>query len=278
MNKMFYNSIDGFHISYVEYIIPYSMTSKHYHNAYEFFLLMDGTRYVFYDNRLTELKKGDLIILKPFIPHYTETPESKSFKRFLLNVTEEYYDDVFTNPEKSDLFSNIRTGIYHLSDTDYKRILGAYQKMYDVLGEKHTQSKMKIFKMQTACFIHELGIVTKAYTVGDEPVGIKNDNLSNAIEYINSHYTENISLDFIAKYAHMSQSNFCLVFKRETGNTFLNYIQSLRGTKAHRLLLETKMSVGEIAEKTGFSTIQQMERVFNNLYGKTPREMRELKS
>lgn len=278
MKQSFFNHIDDFHISYQENRINHNMTSQHYHNAYEFLLIIDGIRYIFFDSAMQKLRRGDLLILKPFVPHYTETPPALSFERFVFNVTEEYFADVMTEAERKDLFSGIHTGVIHLDEEGFSKIFSSYAAMYDALGKKHTLSKMKLFQMRAACFIQDTTSVTESCPAAlSEPEQISNSNLSGAIEYINTHYRENITLDFIADYAHMSQSNFCLVFKRETGNTFLHYIQLFRGTQAHKLLLNTDDSVGIIAEKTGFHSVQQMERVFKRLYGKTPRDLRAQK-
>ncbi len=276
MKQSFFNSIDMFHISYMEQKIEYNMTGQHYHNGYEFMLIIDGVRHVFYGNEMKELTKGDLLIISPFVPHYTETPKGQTFKRFLLNTSEDYFDDVLTDEEKNDLFSDIHTGVIHLNEDDFKTILGLYNNLDNVLARKHTVSKLKLFKMHIACFIQEISFLAKSYMIDfDEPNKINNFYFSKAIEYINKHYTEEITLDFIAKYVHMSKSNFCLMFKKETGNTFLSYLQLLRSTKAHKLLINTDYSIEKVAETVGFSSIQQMERVFNSLYKKTPREMRK---
>ena len=275
MIKSFFNRIDDFHISYQENRIEHNMTSQHYHNAYEFLLIMDGERYIFFENSMQKLRKGDLLILSPFVPHYTQTPPTLSFERFVLNVTEEYFKDIMTEKEQKDLFSKINTGIIHLDDEGYKKVLDLFNMMYSALAVKHTESKMKLFKMRIACFLQDIGLIAKNNPYDRiAPKKVKNSALIDAIAYINAHSSDNITLDFIAGYAHMSQSNFCLMFKRETGNTFLNYIQLLRCAQAHKLLIGTNMPIGKIAEKTGFTSVQQMERTFKKNYAKSPREMR----
>lgn|GEM_PF-129802 len=275
MEHSFFDHIRDFHISYQERKIEQSMTSQHYHNAYEFLLLMDGSRYIFLNNSMQEMKSRDLLILKPFVSHYTQTPPMQSFERFVFNSAEDYFDDIMTEEEQRDLFSGISTGIIHLDEKNYERILASYRSMYDLLAQRHTASKMKIFKMRAACFIQDVAEVSKLCPSSlSEPTRYKNSNLGGAIEYINKHYTEDITLDFITQYAHMSQSNFCLVFKKETGNTFLEYINRLRSTLAHKMLTNTNESVGSIALATGFGSVLQMDRMFKRFYNKTPKQMR----
>ena len=274
MSELFFENIEAFHISYSEHNVPNNMICSHYHNGYEFMLIMEGVRNIFYGDFMKTLRKGDFVIIRPFIPHYTETPEGQTFKRFLLNTSENYYDDILTDTENNDLFANIKTGKISLTNDDYNKILLLYEDMYEVLERKHTPSKLKLFKLRTACFIQEVGYISQKYSYDSYTKDVQGISLFNAIQYINKHYNEDITLDFIADYAHMSKSNFCLVFKKETGNTFLNYIHSLRCAKAHELLLNSNLSIGMTAEKTGFKSIQQMERMFKKIYGKSPREMK----
>lgn len=86
---------------------------------------------------------------------------------------------------------------------------------------------------------------------------------------------EDISLDDIIKHVHMSKSYFCKVFKKETGHTFLQYINDMRTVYAHRLLTESDMPIQKIAENAGFSSIAHFERVFKQAHGISPREMRK---
>ncbi|MGN1203374.1 MAG: helix-turn-helix domain-containing protein, partial [Eubacterium sp.] len=79
----------------------------------------------------------------------------------------------------------------------------------------------------------------------------------------------------IIKYSHMSRANFCRVFKKETGNTFLQYLNNLRIAYAHSLLTETNMPIQRISEKSGFSSVLHFDRVFKNIHGITPSAMRK---
>jgi len=63
-------------------------------------------------------------------------------------------------------------------------------------------------------------------------------------------------------------------FKRYTGQTPHQYILRVRAEHARRLLIETRMSVTEIAYACGFSTPSRMGTLFRKLYGSTPTQVR----
>ena len=73
----------------------------------------------------------------------------------------------------------------------------------------------------------------------------------------------------------MSKSHFCHLFSKETGSTFLQYVNNLRISEAHRLLLETDMKIHEISDNVGFHSVAQMTRVFKSIHGVSPSQLRK---
>lgn len=98
--------------------------------------------------------------------------------------------------------------------------------------------------------------------------------LSDALQYIHSHYAEPITLDRLAALEHISKSYLSRLFKRQTGQTVISYINSLRVETAKRLLTATRANVDEIAGQVGFESPKYFYRVFRALTGSTPREFR----
>lgn len=277
MERDFFQEIKDFHISYSDKRILTNMTSSHYHNGYEFMLVLEGTRHIFYDKSMKELGAGDLLILCPFVPHYAETPAGAIFSRYLLNFSNSYFDDILTAEEKADLFSALHSGIIHLNADGYERVFNMFRELDKAICDRpHTVSKLKLFKMRIACFVQEVGYILKEYPdTAAEPRSGARLQLKNSIEYIHGNYRNNITLEDAASHAHMSKSNFCLVFKKETGSTFSEYLRVYRAAQAHKLLLETDKSISVIAAETGFSSTRHMERAFMKVYGRSPRAMRK---
>ena len=97
-----------------------------------------------------------------------------------------------------------------------------------------------------------------------------------AKSYCERHYQEDISLDAIAAEVHITKSWFCSLFKKETGQTFGNYITDLRLKKAATALATTEMKVGQIAEDVGYKNASHFHRAFSEKYQTTPAEYRRL--
>ena len=72
----------------------------------------------------------------------------------------------------------------------------------------------------------------------------------------------------------MSQTQFSLLFKRETGTSFLQYLLDLRIEKAQSLLAESNQKIYQVAEETGFGDASYFSYCFKQRCGLSPKEFR----
>lgn len=109
---------------------------------------------------------------------------------------------------------------------------------------------------------------------GSQP-GKKNRSLSKKVtEFVQHHYSKEITLTQIAEYADLSVSRFCVLFKQQYGDSFINYLNDYRIDKAKQLLLEPDLKVYEVADMVGFSSLPYFNRLFKSLTGQSPNEYR----
>ena len=94
--------------------------------------------------------------------------------------------------------------------------------------------------------------------------------ITDALTYISINYDKELSLDKLASSACLSKSRFSHLFSEATGTTPKKYQQKLRLTCAAELLTTTSMTVGEIAEKVGYSDGLYFSRIFKLKYGVSP--------
>ncbi len=111
-----------------------------------------------------------------------------------------------------------------------------------------------------------------------EPIVKKSDSLfkkqlagvEDAINYIEQHFREKLSLDDLCEVAGMSRRSFTYHFKYITNLTPLQYILSVRIQTAFKLIMERTMSFDEIAHITGLGNNSNLTRVFLKNLGVTP--------
>lgn len=98
------------------------------------------------------------------------------------------------------------------------------------------------------------------------------------IQYLDANSAQNLTLEQVAKMAHMSKYHFCRLFKQMTGSPLSTYLTTLRVEKAEVLLLNTSLSISEIAFQVGFKDTSYFSRMFKKSTGLTPRQMRRMAS
>lgn len=102
------------------------------------------------------------------------------------------------------------------------------------------------------------------------------DAVYQVIKYIEQNYSDNISLEEIAKYVHMNRSYISHLFKKETGENIYTYLLMYRLEKAKNMLLENKESIQEISYKVGIPDSAYFSKLFKKHMGMAPLEFRKM--
>ena len=108
----------------------------------------------------------------------------------------------------------------------------------------------------------------------DSPSKINASKISELIGHIKTVHNLNITVAQCANFCNMSESHFTRVFKNTTGMPPLQFMLNLRIDRAKELLDFTDMSIGEIAEASGFNDQNYFARTFKKITGMTPSQYR----
>ncbi|MDX8350856.1 AraC family transcriptional regulator [Cognatiyoonia sp. IB215182] len=98
--------------------------------------------------------------------------------------------------------------------------------------------------------------------------------IARAIDYIEAHLGEDLSVAAIASAAAMSPSWLQTAFKANTGQPVFAYVRERRLERARILLADRRLSLSQIAFECGFSSHSHMTRLFTKGYGCSPSQMR----
>ena len=102
------------------------------------------------------------------------------------------------------------------------------------------------------------------------------EKVSKVKQYVEEYYGRSISLGDVSGIVGLSEAAFSHFFKKNTGQSFITYLNEFRTEKASRLLQETEELVIEIGYITGFNTPCHFNEVFKQHRGMTPGEFRKL--
>ena len=103
----------------------------------------------------------------------------------------------------------------------------------------------------------------------------ENDVYSVAIQYVNEHLAEDISISDVAKHIHYSESYFGFAFKKKYNVSVAQYIREARLAKAKDLLSNTSFSIARVASCVGFDDPNYFSVLFKKAFGVSPTEYRK---
>ena len=94
--------------------------------------------------------------------------------------------------------------------------------------------------------------------------------------FIMQQYDKPITLEDVARQAHMTPQAFCRYFKKHTRHTFISFLNEIRINEACKKLTDGQYdSIAAIAYNCGFNSITNFNRVFKSVTGKSPSEYTE---
>ena len=94
------------------------------------------------------------------------------------------------------------------------------------------------------------------------------------VRYLESHYSEDLSLDALAASMDYNKSYLCVAFKKDTNQTILDCLNMIRIRRAAELIVYSDHSLAQVSEMCGFASVSHFNRVFLKYAGITPGQCR----
>lgn len=250
-------------------------------NFCELSIVLEGRAEHIVDNESYIINKGDVFVISNDTAHGFTSPNN--FRLCNVMFSPSFFDrelDIKNSPGFQALFVLEPTlaknshfcSRLHLSVGEFLEITEKLNLMYD-----EYQSKREGYKSAFMALLMELCVkLSRLYSFENLNERDSAINLAKAMAYIESNYTENMTVSYLAKLSNYSERQFIRVFKSAYGCRCTEYITSLRINKATKLLKSTKANISQIATECGFDDINYFSRVFKKLHGITPTEYRKL--
>lgn len=193
----------------------------------------------------------------------------------------ELMDNIKAAGRDSYLYSQmIISNIYMAAIKALREFGGSVEEVFDQPIEEFKQLAAK----PTVEMVKDELLVTLfriADYINERKFGRYSYIIEKAKHYINQHHhNPNLSVDLVARYVNISNSYFSILFKQETGQTFVDYLTSVRIEKAKGLLKVSGYRSYEISDQVGFNNSTYFSTIFKRYTGCSPSEYRkrELKS
>ena len=142
------------------------------------------------------------------------------------------------------------------------------------LAQNIARNKQRILcdRVESRGILYQL---TARFLKEAEQKGNVNDNrIQKCLTYIRKHINENIRIDALADIVCISKDHFIRLFKKETGQTPVQYISQKKIEKAQLLLVTENMPVKEVAYLLSYDDHSYFNRLFRKVTGMSPQEYR----
>lgn len=252
---------------------------SHYHDVYEIYYLVSGTRRQFVDHKIYDIKRGDLILIPGRVIHKTTAIDKNQHVRYLISFSEDYVRPLLADlPENTlqQIFSSV-----HIPVPESRR--GYVLGLFDKISEEYNAAAVDAFsERMLKNYLSELFVFILRYNrknpVGERAERIPEEKIQTAAKYIYENYQQELTLSKVAAHVYMSDTYFSKKFKKVTGLSFREYLTSVRIKMADEMLLETKQSIAQIAEACGFADANYFGDVFKKAKGVSPLQYRKFKT
>jgi AraC-like DNA-binding protein len=253
----------------------------HSHEFSEIALMISGSVLHCVNDKMTTLKKGDIIVIHPGIIHgydHTNSIELINIMYDRNRLPLPMLSDGYTHPlfqmffpdKNAPPITNPEKPILNIPNKKLPNVIELIQRLD---AELKGSEACRLF-YSIALFMELITILIRCGH--EQPVRcFQSFAMESVLEFININYQKQISINQLAKFAKMSERSFFRQFKSTMGCSPGDYLINIRLQHAVKLLTDSRLTISEIADKCGFPNNSYFSAMFKKLLGVTPRSFRK---
>lgn len=251
-----------------------SLVPIHSHEFIEMIYICSGEAVHIYKGKKIRLQKNDYVFVDYNIPHCL-CEKSEDFSVINCLFIPEFIDTALKNQHTfSDVLSNYLIGICPIpEDSGY------------VFHDSNSKAELELnlmleeFKNKRYGYVQIIrsGLVRIIVTAmrSIEALNRNSDlNIRRMTEFAEKNFADKNLLKKISGELGYSESSLSMLFKKTFGVTYTQYIRQTRIRVSCHMLLQTDLSVEEIAERSGYADVRTFRKNFKCLMGTTPLKYR----
>ncbi len=252
--------------------------TSHWHSALEIIAPVENYYDVEINDELYRVNPGEIIAIPPGETHRLIAPETGSRYVFMFDITPY---------SKLKGFSGIQSLLINplfITRETYPKVYDEiYQLLQAITSEYFSENEYKeltIHSLLLSLFV-KLGynhIDTQDIFPNVRPGKQKTyvQKFNDLLDYIDTHYMEELTLEEVATSIGFSKFHFSRLFRQYTNFTFCDYVNYRRIKVAEELLIRPDLSITEVALQSGFPSISTFNRLFKQQKNCTPSEYRAM--
>ncbi|MDU2489533.1 MAG: AraC family transcriptional regulator [Clostridium celatum] len=295
MNNLDFTNLKE-NITHGDFILPFSIykgtlstsfpsIATHWHEEIEVIIVLDGSCDYRINLNSFIVNKGDILIIDSQSLHSLTCISNKNmtWASFVFNM-----NMLKSSNTDGTLLKYIAPLLNHEHQLPIilKDNINCYPKIFDVIEniiycyyEKdiayELELKSLLFKFFSLLYKNDL--IERNQSKNNLTINTT-DKIKLVLNYINDHYSEDISINTLAELCEYSEYHFMRFFKKHIGLTCVQYINNLRLEKSSILLTSTNNAIMDISLEVGFDNLSYFNKLFKRKYNLTPKEFRTINS
>ncbi len=252
----------------------------HFHDFVEIVIIEDGHGVQDINGELYSLKAGDIFVIQNQTRHYfTDYANLKiiniMFTPALLKQSERFlrripgFNTIFTIEPRLRKEHNFRNHLY-LSRPQIHTLLELLQKM-----DRELKDRSAGYEAAVPALLLEVVVYLSRNFQEKEHQSVAPLRLGKLLSLLEHKFNEDWTLARMAELCFMSVNNLLRLFRMVTGTSPVAYLLKLRLVQSRKLLLESDLSITEIADRCGFHDSNYFSKKFTACYGMPPRKYRK---
>lgn len=246
--------------------------SAHWHEYVEFLWLREGHLTAVVQADTYELEPGDLLVINSGELHMTRFSGRNAYCPYvLIQLSSRRLEAYF--PGKEGLRFNT---LIHREEIQRNPDIFEALKAMQELFEGNEEGYQLLFRARFFDFLYHMykSYSTTALRRTENAASRDLNRVMDVVSWVQQHYREPLSLEDAAAHLSISKEYFCRIFKKYTGQTFLDYLCMTRTSRLYDQLQTSDLSIPDLMEQNGLTNYKTFLRTFHDLYGTTPQKMR----
>jgi len=260
----------NFSVTYGNYNSINSNYHLHCHDNYEIYMFIEGDSNYVVEEKIYHLNPDDIIIIRKNDMHRVWHNSNAKYSRLTITVSPNFFtENNCTEYEKAFLNTKSENGNKIVSETVHE--VGLYDAImrFRDFTKGFSELNTPIAKSLLIEILYCINIVHD-YEQPDEA----QKPINKIINYLNSHYTDDLTLDFLCEHFFISKYHLCRTFKKRTGLTIQTYIKEKRLAHFNELIKSEK-NLTQAALLSGFNDYSVFYRTYTKKYGHSPERKRK---
>lgn len=265
------NDDDRLQLSFRPIYSADSYIPLHWHSHLEILFILKGYMTVFINDRKYILKKGDMVVIGSRDLHSTRTISKVNY--ILLQIPYDYLTRSLSHVSLIQFQTYFPAAESNPNEKQLCDCLFQLLKTY----EKQEDGYQLYFSSVVYQFLF---LLYRNYSrrITREDLEKENRNfekMEEIIQYVKINYRREITLKEASQLLSVSPEYFCRLFKKHTGQTFLEYLNTIRMGHFYHDLTLTDYSINELLERNGITNYKVFMRMFKAAYKTTPGKLRK---